>query len=665
METGFTHDLLNWISENPGWSGLIIFLVAWIESLVVIGIVLPGIFILFGIGAMIGLGALEFYPVWLAATLGAFLGDIISYFIGYRFKEHLADFWPFSRYPKMLDRGRDFFNRHGTKSVVAGRFIGPLRPVIPATAGMLAMRPRQFLAVAIPACILWAPAYLLPGMLFGASLEVASEYTGRLSLVLVILVTVLWLTWWVMRSSYEFLVVRSARWLRRAINWTRKHPVLGRLTGPVLDPTRPELLSVSMLGLLLVLLIWVLVMLLFLSPFSEQPRVVDALVLDFAQSMRNHLADPVMVAITQLSRWSVLLPTSAAVLLWLLGAGRYNAAGHWLVAIGGGVLLQLLLGWTLRSTPLLQSSGALQGWQPSPALTFTAVVIGYFSIMVAKELQRRSRQWPYLAAGLLLILLLTARVYLGLDWLSGALVGLFLGLAWTAIVGIAYRQRALLPFSGTIAIAIFYGTLALTQYWQVRDHLAEDLAELQLPLPLQEIRAEDWWAGGWRELPDELQRVSARAARDFNLQVAVTPERIAEALAKGGWAVDPAADWTWVIRSMNPRPDPKLLPMLAKDHLGRPEVLRLRRVDPVSGGQQILRLWDSGYRLQPGGEVIYQGQVTEQELVRRMRALYYSRSNPAEQASLDTLFDELGVFETRRVGDRLLLLRAPGVQPDR
>ena len=48
METGFAQDLLNWISDNPAWAGLLIFLVAWVESLIVIGIILPGIFILFG-----------------------------------------------------------------------------------------------------------------------------------------------------------------------------------------------------------------------------------------------------------------------------------------------------------------------------------------------------------------------------------------------------------------------------------------------------------------------------------------------------------------------------------------------------------------------------------------------------------------------------------------
>jgi membrane protein DedA with SNARE-associated domain len=661
VDTGLTQDLLNWIAENPGWSGLLIFLVAWVESLVVVGIILPGIFILFGIGTMIGLGALEFYPVWLAASTGALLGDVLSYAIGYRLREHLADFWPFSRYPRMLDRGKYFFHRHGAKSVIAGRFIGPLRPVIPATVGMLAMSPKRFLAVAVPACILWSPAYLLPGMLFGASLEVAAEYTGRLSLVLIILVCVLWLTWWLIRGSYEFLVSRSARWMRKAIHWTRRHPVLGRITGPLLDPGKPELLSVSMLGLLLILLLWALALLLFLSPFSQQPRFIDQSVLELAGTLRNHVADPFMVAVSQLSRWSVLLPTASAVLLWLLGAGRYSAAAHWLVAMGGGALLQFLLGWTLRSTPMLQGFGPADAWQPSPALTMTTVVVGFFSIMVAKELNRRSRQWPYLFAALLLSLLLLARVYLGLDWLSGALVGLFLGLAWTAIVGIAYRQRALLPFSGVIASVIFYGVLVLMFNAQIRDHLDQDLDEVRLPLPAREVSAAGWWQEEWEQLPRELSRFSSVAARDFNLQVALEPEEIAGVLARDGWYPDTAADWTWVIRALNPDPDPASLPLLAKDHLGRTEVLRLRRIDP-DGGHQTLRFWDSGFRQAPSGQVVYLGQVAEEHLVRRFRALYYWRSMPAAETALDDLEDSLLAFSVRPATARLLLVRAAAGQ---
>jgi len=132
MEAGWTQELLNWLNAHPGWGFATVLLVAFFESLVLIGILLPGMFILFGVGALIGLGVLELVPVWIAATAGAFLGDTLSYALGHRFKAHLVDIWPFSRYPLMLDRGAMFFHRHGAKSVVAGRFIGPLRPVIPA-----------------------------------------------------------------------------------------------------------------------------------------------------------------------------------------------------------------------------------------------------------------------------------------------------------------------------------------------------------------------------------------------------------------------------------------------------------------------------------------------------------------------------------------------------
>ena len=60
-----------------------------------------------------------------------------------------------------------------------------------------------------------------------------------------------------------------------------------------------------MMGILLVMVFWGLVMLLFLSPFSAQPKAVDQAVQELALSLRNHLADPLMVAISQLSRWPV------------------------------------------------------------------------------------------------------------------------------------------------------------------------------------------------------------------------------------------------------------------------------------------------------------------------------------------------------------------------
>jgi len=658
LETSWTQELIAWLNAHPGWGFSIVFLVAFFESLVLIGILLPGIVILFGVGTLIGLGMLELIPIWVAASTGAFLGDSLSYLLGHRFRGHLLDIWPFSRYPTLMERGTRFFHAHGAKSVVAGRFIGPLRPIIPSVAGMMGMKPSRFLAVDIPACITWAPSFLIPGMLFGASLEVASEYTGRLTVMLVILLAILWLTWWVMRSLYEPLATRSARWLRHTIRWSRRHPVLGRVAGPVLDPSRGEVLSVTMMGILLVMVFWGLVMLLFLSPFSAQPKAVDQAVQELALSLRNHLADPLMVAISQLSRWPVSIFSAFALLLWLLGAGRRNAALHWLIAIGGGGLLHLLLSWSLRATPqVLEMAGqTLHG--PSAAMSLSTVVLTFFAVMEAGELRRKHRQWPYLAAALILILLGLSRLYLGMEWLSGALMGIVMGLAWTAIVGIAYRQRAVRRFSSATASLIFYGSFLALFSWQVQEHLNDDLAALEAPTVLQEIGRDAWWESGWKNMPKERTHLSSVASRNFNAQIAAEPAQISALLERAGWENVPKTDWRWIIQALNPEPDQASLPLLGRAYQGRSEEMLLRRNLEPDGRLLTIRLWDSGVRLVPGGQVLYLGQLSEEELVQRFGLFSFWRSTAVDRKQFGPIREPLESLDQKLVADKLLLIRA-------
>jgi membrane protein DedA with SNARE-associated domain/membrane-associated phospholipid phosphatase len=659
METEWTQDLLIWLTANPGWAGFWVFVMSFVESLAFVGILVPGIIILFGLGALISLGTMDVLPIWIWGSLGAFAGDIVSYAIGRRYRSHLVEIWPFSRFPKMLERGQEYFNVHGPKSLAIGRFIGPLRPVIPVTAGMLGLAPRRFLLVAIPACILWTPAYLLPGMLFGASLEVASEYAGRMSLVLIIGFVVLWLTWWVIWTAYGFLAGHSARWMRHVIRWLRRHPVFRRIAGPLLDSTQPEVLSITMMGLFLVIIFWAMVMLLFLSPFSAHPQAIDQAVQSYALGLRNHVADPIMVALTQLSKLWVLIPTSMAVLLWLLGAGRKKAALHWLVAMGGGVVLQLLLAWSLTSTPLLIEAGANARHDPSAALTLATVVLGYFAVMVARELRRRKRKWPYVIVGLLLSLLVLSRLYLGLDWLSGALVGVSLGMAWTFVVGIAYRQRAMRSFNGVVASLIFFGTLAMTFTLQVNQNLEGDVAALKVPLSQREMTAQGWWDGEWSTLPGERTNLKTVAAREFNFQFAGQPEDLARLMAEHGWQQAEPANWRWTILSMNPEPTEFSLPPLKRDYLGHADILLLHRLGGDPFAQETIRLWDSGVRLKPSGQVVYLGQISGEVLVQRMKVFSYWRAIPATHENLEQLTVEAADLQVIKVGESFLLLRNP------
>lgn len=84
-------------------------------------------------------GDREFVLVWIAAAIGAALGDWLSYWIGTKFKNSVARTWPFSHHPHLLLRGEAFIKNWGGLAIFMGRFSGPLRASVPVAAGILGM----------------------------------------------------------------------------------------------------------------------------------------------------------------------------------------------------------------------------------------------------------------------------------------------------------------------------------------------------------------------------------------------------------------------------------------------------------------------------------------------------------------------------------------------
>jgi membrane protein DedA with SNARE-associated domain len=205
---GYLTTVLDWIGAHAAWAGPVVFLVALSESLALVGLIMPGAVLLFGFGALIGSGRLEFWPIMLWAIAGAIAGDGLSYLLGRWLGPRLGDMWPFRQRPELLRNGVEFFQRHGAKSVVLGRFVGPLRPIIPAVAGMLRMSALRFFITNVLSAVAWAPAYLLPGMVLVASLGMAAAVAGRL----VVLVLLGMLACWFLISGLRRLPSRT-RWL--------------------------------------------------------------------------------------------------------------------------------------------------------------------------------------------------------------------------------------------------------------------------------------------------------------------------------------------------------------------------------------------------------------------------------------------------------------------
>jgi membrane protein DedA with SNARE-associated domain len=156
---------------NAEWAPLIIFVLAFAESLAVISILVPSTIILVGIGAVIQIGNLPLVPLILSAIVGAFLGDWVSYTIGRWFKKPLLNSWPMNTMPDAVARTEQLFSKYGWVAYFFGRFVGPLRAVFPLFAGIMNMRFATFQAVNAASASCWATLVLGGGVLLGESFK--------------------------------------------------------------------------------------------------------------------------------------------------------------------------------------------------------------------------------------------------------------------------------------------------------------------------------------------------------------------------------------------------------------------------------------------------------------------------------------------------------------
>lgn len=159
----------NWLAENPAWIGAAAAVAAFAESFFVVGVVLPGAVLLFTLAAVAGGLEVPLLPLLAWTALGASAGDISSFFIGRELEHLLHDRKIHRRWDKQLRRTHDFLEKWGVLAVIVGRFVGPIRPFLPAVAGAAGMRRRVFIASDIFSSLAWAPFYILPGYFSAAA----------------------------------------------------------------------------------------------------------------------------------------------------------------------------------------------------------------------------------------------------------------------------------------------------------------------------------------------------------------------------------------------------------------------------------------------------------------------------------------------------------------
>jgi membrane protein DedA with SNARE-associated domain len=159
----FTETVIELVRNHDAWVAPIVFALAFCESFAFVSLLVPATVILFGIGGMIGLSGIEYWSIWAAAAIGAILGDWLAYVLAARFQHQLVHVWPLSRHPEFVSRGFAFFARWGMAAVFLGRFLGPLRAIVPIAAGVCGMSWIRFQIANATSAVVWAAGVLAPG----------------------------------------------------------------------------------------------------------------------------------------------------------------------------------------------------------------------------------------------------------------------------------------------------------------------------------------------------------------------------------------------------------------------------------------------------------------------------------------------------------------------
>ena len=173
------------------WTYALVAALAFLETGAFVGLIAPGETAIVLGGVVAAQGEVSLPLIALAAWGAAALGDLASFLLGQRLGRRFL----VTRGPRLgvtadrLERVEGFFDRHGPKAILIGRFIGIVRAVAPFLAGSSGMRLRTFLPWSLLGTAVWATTFTLVGYIFHRSFASAAHALTHGALALAVLVT--------------------------------------------------------------------------------------------------------------------------------------------------------------------------------------------------------------------------------------------------------------------------------------------------------------------------------------------------------------------------------------------------------------------------------------------------------------------------------------------
>ena len=581
---------LNWMTQHTVWVNLFIFIIAMSESLLVVGLIVPGFLLMVGFGALIATGHLEFWPTTLIATAGAIAGDGLSYWLGQHYKYQLQRVWPLSRYPTLIQQGKQFFEKHGKKSVVLGRFFGPLRAIVPTIAGISNMPAKQFYVSNVLSAIIWAPLYLLPGILFGMSLQLAKEFAGQLAFLIVFAIIVVLILVHAVKTIYGWLAPQADVLSYRLIIWARKHPLIGALPDGLVNPNHPEVRAISSFGLLLILSSIALIIsnhYLFNTLFLNN---IDIFVKKQFLLLQHPVTTSSAYFVSLFGEHNFIFSSAALFSIWNFYIRNFKAV---FFLISAALLPWLLVVLVNNFLPLRFSFNQLN--YDSHLFISAITIYGFITIYFAKGINRKIGRLLYTGLFIFLSAIAFSLLYLGYTPLSSLLGQLLFAIVWVAVLGIAYRRHPVSTDKRKANDKLVAKSIASACLVLLVIIFSLNIQTLQQTVKKKNfiIGYEAWQESGWQALPVYRNDIRAFRKQPLNIQWAANENNIIETLNTSGWqqqdnTTDKYFNWVKDIA------DPLQLPVVRHIHDGEYNIMSfVKKLD--SNRLLIIRLWRANY----------------------------------------------------------------------
>ena len=451
----FTH-LLVLIKDFSILGYLIIAILAFFEAFAFVGLIIPGsVAVIIG-GFLVAQGSMDFGDLFIFVAIAAILGDNFSFYLGQKGIISFKDGNKIFR-PNLLKKGENYFEKHGSKSVFFGRFIGWVRPIVPFVAGVFNLNRKTFLTWDILSGICWAIVHIAIGYFFGQAWRSIALWSARGSIfigILVIFLILFYLLKWLIfkkgKQLWHFFksvcgsikqAVIDNPAVQKLVN---KHPLFFRWLKRRLARDNffglPLTLSVLAFIYILSLLIGII------EDFVSKDIIVsaDMHIVNLLAVFRSIEATRFFLWITVLGKWQVVFVFFLATLaiLWLWRKRTYIIP--LLITIFGaefftGVAKLIFHRPRPASAVYLEHSFSF----PSGHATIAMAFYGFLIYIIIRNAQRWRVKLNVFFSGLILIALIgLSRLYLGVHYVSDVWGGYLIGALWL-IIGISLAEYLL------------------------------------------------------------------------------------------------------------------------------------------------------------------------------------------------------------------------------